>query len=300
MDGSFIKGVIPALVTPMNNDESLSREGMRRLIDGVIDAGVHGVFTCGTAGEFWAMSAEEKRQVYAWTVEFTCGRVPVYVGTSANSTAEAVSLSRSAETAGVGCLSILTPGFIVPNEDEMFRHYAEIAEATQLPILLYNLPARTGNRLSLSLIEKLHRRFPNIVGIKDSSGDFEQALMFLRDLPETFKVVMGRDTLIHAAFEIGAAAAIAASANVAPDIAAGIYDAYLAGDDARAKMLQGRLAPLRDAFTLGTHPAMLKAGADLVGYAGGPPRRPVSRLSEDQLNALRHILTTIGKQVTDH
>ena len=172
MDSSFIKGVIPALITPMNDDESLSRAGLKTLIDGVIDAGVHGVFTCGTAGEFWAMTTDEKQRVFEWTVEFTDGRVPVYVGTSANSTAEAIELARIAESAGATCLSVLTPAFITPGEDEMFRHYAGVAESTELPILLYNLPARTGNALSLSLVDRLHRRFPNIVGIKDSSGDF--------------------------------------------------------------------------------------------------------------------------------
>ena len=297
MDGSFIKGVIPALVTPMNDDESLSRDGMKLLIDGVIDQGVHGVFTCGTAGEFWAMSTDEKRQVYEWTVEFADGRVPVYVGTSANSTVEAVGLAKHAETAGAECLSVLTPAFITPDDDEMFRHYAEIAGATGLPILLYNLPARTGNALTFSLVDRLHRQYPNIIGIKDSSGDFEQALMFMREMPEGFRMIMGRDTLILAALKEGAAGAIAASANVAPDLASGIYDAFLSGDEEKARDCQARLVPLRDAFTLGTHPAMLKAGADLVGLAGGPPRRPVSRLNETQTAELRQILGAVGKPV---
>ena len=295
MDSSFIKGVIPALITPMNDDESLSREGLKTLIDGVIDAGVHGVFTCGTAGEFWAMTTDEKRQLFEWTVEFTDGRVPVYVGTSANSTAEAIELAKIAESAGATCLSVLTPAFITPDENEMFRHYAGVAESVELPILLYNLPARTGNALSLSLVDRLHRRFPNIVGIKDSSGDFGQALAFLRELPESFRVIMGRDTLILSALKEGATGAIAASANVAPEIAVGIYDAFLRGEEDQARDFQQRLVPLRDAFSLGTHPAMLKAGAELVGFSGGPPRRPVSRLNEDQIATLRHILAGIGK-----
>lgn len=297
MDGSFIRGVIPALVTPMNPDETISQDGLKRLIDGVIEAGVHGVFTCGTAGEFWALDVDEKRRIYDWTVAFADGRVPAYVGTSSNVTTEAVALAKAAESSGADCLSILTPMFITPSDDELFRHYAEIAESTTLPILLYNLPARTGVALSVALVERLHRRFPNIVGIKDSSGDFEQALRFVREMPDGFRMVMGRDTLILAALEAGAAAAIAASANVAPDIAAGIYDAFLEGDRDRAADLQARLAPLRAAFALGSHPAMLKAGADLVGLAGGPPRRPVSPLDDDQTQTLMQILAGIGKPV---
>ena len=298
MDGSFIQGVIPALVTPMQPDESLDREGLKRLIDGVIQGGVHGIFTCGTAGEFWAMSVDEKQMLYEWTVELTADRVPVYLGTSANSTVEAVELAQRAERAGADCLSILTPAFITPTDEELFRHYAEIAEATTLPILLYNLPARTGVSLSLELVDRLHTTYPHIVGLKDSTGNFEQALAFIRELPETFRFVMGRDTLILSAFEAGAAGAIAASANVAPEIASGIFEAFKQGDMARASDLQGRLAPLRDAFALGTHPAMLKSGADLVGFSGGPPRRPVTPLDDDQVEALKRILNEIGKVVT--
>jgi len=299
VDSSFVKGVIPALITPMNDDESLSKDGLKILINGVIAGGVHGVFTGGTAGEFWALSVDEKRQLFEWTVEFTDARVPVYVGTSANSTAEAIELAQIAERSKADCLSILTPAFITPSEDEMFSHYAEIAEATQLPILLYNLPARTGNALTVGLVDRLHRRFPNIVGVKDSSGNYEQAISYMRELPDDFKMIMGRDTLIHAALREGAAGAIAASANVSPDIASGIYEAHKSGDVERASDLQQRLVPLRDAFTLGTHPAMLKAGADLVGFSGGPPRRPVRALNGDQMTTLRHILASIGKQVSE-
>ena len=297
MNGSFIKGVIPALITPMNEDQSLSEIGLNALIDGVIKAGVHGVFTCGTAGEFWALSFEEKRRLYEWTVASTDGRVPVYLGTSANSTSEAVLLARVADEVGADCLSVLTPAFITPTDDEMFDHYGAIAEATDLPILLYNLPARTGNALSIDLVQRLHYRFPNIVGVKDSSGNFEQAIAFIRELPDDFKFVMGRDTLIHAAFREGAVAAIAASANVAPEIAVGIYEAHIAGDRVSASTCQERLVPLRDAFALGTHPAMLKAGADLVGFSGGPPRAPVRKLDQQQLEKLRQLLVDIGKQV---
>ena len=297
MDSSQIRGVIPALVTPMNADESLDRNGLETLINGVIDGGVHGVFTCGTAGEFWALTLAEKRQLYEWTVALTDGRVPVYVGTSSNATWEAVQLAQIATKVGADCLSVLTPAIINPSDDELFGHYASVADSTDLPILLYNLPARTGNALSLSLVTRLHQRFPNVIGIKDSSGDFGQALSFLREMPRTFRLIMGRDTLIHVALKAGAAGAIAASANVAPNIASGIYDAFVEGDDKRAEELQGLLAPLRDAFTLGTHPAMLKAGADMVGFRGGPPRAPVTPLDADQQETLRQILHSLGLEV---
>ncbi|MBK35335.1 MAG: 4-hydroxy-tetrahydrodipicolinate synthase [Gemmatimonadetes bacterium] len=295
MDASFIRGVIPALVTPMSDDEALDREGLVKLIDGTIDSGVHGVFTVGTAGEFWALSFEEKQRIYEWTVEAAGGRVPAYVGTSANSTEEAIALSRAGQAAGADCLSILTPSFTTPTQEELFNHYAEIATSVTLPILLYNLPARTGNALEVETVRRLVADYGNIVGIKDSSGDFSQALEYINGMPDGFRFVMGRDTLIASGFEQGAVAAIAATANVAPDVGAAIFDAHSEGDLPEARRHQIRLAPLRSLFTLGTHPAMLKTGADLVGFAGGPPRRPAKRLSQDQVEILRAVLVEMGK-----
>ena len=295
MDASFVRGVIPALVTPMTEDGTLDREGLTRLIDGTIQNGVHGVFTVGTAGEFWALSFEEKQQVYEWTVEAAGGRVPTYVGTSANATHEAITLAKAGQAVGADCLSILTPSFITPTQDELFAHYAEIASAVSVPILLYNLPARTGNALAVDTVRRLAESHDNIVGIKDSSGDFSQALEYINGMPDGFRFVMGRDTLIAAGFEQGAAAAIAATANVAPDVGAAIFDAFEKGDVDGARHHQVRLAPLRSLFTLGTHPAMLKAGAEMVGFAGGPPRRPAGPLSDDQKGILRGVLVKMGK-----
>ena len=294
MDTAFVRGVIPAMITPMTEDEELDEAGLKRLVDCLIDQGVHGIFTVGTAGESWALTAEEKRRVYGWTVQYTAGRVPTYVGTGANTTREAVLLAEYAQEAKVDCLSVVTPSFITPNEEEMFAHYGAIAEAVDLPILLYDLPARTGNSLSVNLVIRLAERFENIIGIKDSSGDFTQTLEYLRLAPEGFRVIMGRDTLIYSALVHGAAGGIAASANVAPALGVGIYESFVKGDLEAAMDYQRRLAPLRLAFALGTHPAMLKAGAELVGLPAGPPRAPVSRLSEADRRRLKEVLIQIG------
>ena len=295
MDVAFIQGIIPAMITPMTEDEELDEKGFQKIIDGLIAAGVHGIFTVGTAGEFWALTMEEKKRIYQWSAEFVNKRVPVYVGTCANSTREAVRLSEMAQEAGVDCLSVLTPNYISPNEEQMFSHYAAIASAIDLPILLYNLPARTGNALSLNLVVRLAESFENVVGIKDSSGDFSNAMAYLFQAPQGFRFVMGNDALIYPAFMQGASGAIAATANVAPEIAVGIYESILKGDLDSAKDFQKRLTPVRRAFTLGTHPAMLKAGAEMVGYAGGPPRAPVSSLTSSQREQLRQMLVEIGK-----
>jgi 4-hydroxy-tetrahydrodipicolinate synthase len=295
MDASFIKGIIPAMITPMTEGEELDEKGFETITNGLIEAGVHGIFSVGTAGEFWALSVEEKKRVYQWTADVVDKRVPTYAGTSANSTREAIQLSELAQAAGIDCLSVLTPSYITPTQDQMFAHYAAVARSVDIPILLYNLPARTGNALAMDTVMRLAENFENIVGIKDSSGDFSSAMAYLSRVPKGFRFIMGNDALIMPAIMQGAAGAIAATANVAPELAVGIYNSVIDGDLEAAKDFQKRLTPVRKAFTLGTHPAMLKAGAEMVGYAGGPPRAPVSGLSDAEREALGKMLLEIGK-----
>lgn len=291
----FVCGIIPAVITPMTEDEELDEKGLEKLLNHLIAAGVDGVFTVGTAGEFWALSAEEKKRVYEWTVGCARGRVPVYVGTGANTTREAVRLAELAEDAGADCLSVLTPNFIAPSDEELFRHYRAIARAVDLPILLYTNPDRAGVNISADLAVRLAEEVENIVGIKDSSGDLSLTAEYLRRTPDEFHVLMGRDTLIYAGLAQGAAGAIAASANIAPELSVGIFENFVWGDMNKALDFQQRLAPLRLAFKLGTFPAMLKAGAELLGLPAGPPRSPVGRLSAAQRQHLRDLLVQMGK-----
>lgn len=292
----FIKGVIPAVVTPMTEDQELDRPGLETLLEHLIEAGVDGVFTVGTAGEFWALTVEEKQRVFEWTVASVHGRVPVYVGTCASSTHEAVELARLAHQAGADCISVLTPVFITPDDDQMFQHYKAVADAVPaMPVLLYGNPARTNNPLSANLVERLAKEVENICGIKDSSGDLTTTAEYIRRTPEDFRVLMGRDTLIYAALQHGARGAIAASANIAPELAVEIYGSFIAGNPEEALAAQFRLAPLRLAFGLGTFPAMLKTGAELMGIPVGPPRAPVTRLTAKDRETLRQVLVGMGK-----
>ena len=299
MNTDFIKGIIPAMVTPFNEDESLNEDGLRIVIDRLIDKGVHGIFTIGSTGEFWAMSVEEKRRVYEITVEATGKRVPVYLGTCANTTAEAVVLSEYAQEAGAECISVLTPSFIRPTDDELFDHYAAIAKSVDIPVLLYGNPARTGVPLSTALVARLASAFENIVGIKDSTGDLTQSMEYVLKCPKDFKLIMGRDTLIFAALMHGAAAAIAASANVAPEIAVGIYENFVAGDLEEALRFQRKLAPLRLAFTLGSFPVVLKEGAEMVGLPAGPARPPIGPMTPENREQLRRILIELDCDVRE-
>lgn len=286
-------GIIPAMVTPLTADDAINERALRRLANHLIDGGCHALFAIGSQGEFWAFSAEEKQRVWEIVVAEARGRVPVYAGTAAVTTREAIALTRLAEKAGADAVSVLTPYFISPNDNELFDHYKAIAESTTLPVLLYSNPARTGVRLSTSLVARL-AEVPNIVGIKDSTGDLELAAEYIRTAPEKFSVLMGRDTLIYAGLLYGAKGAIAATANVKPRLVADIYDKFLAGDLEGARRAQRALAPLRLAFSWGTFPVVIKEALDLMGMEGGPSRAPVGPLTGEQRERLKGVLKDMG------
>lgn len=283
------EGIIPAMVTPLTMAGELNEGALRKLTNYLIAGGVHGLFVIGSQGEFWAFSKEEKQRAWEVVVEETNRRVPVYAGTAAITTRETVTLTKLAEKAGVEAVSVLTPFFISPNDNQLFDHYRAIAEATSLPILLYTNPARTGVKISPPLLARL-AEIKNIVGIKDSSGDLELTAEYIRVAPQDFSVVMGRDTLIFSALMHGAKAAIAATANVAPRLVADIYECFKAGDLAGAKKAQETLAPLRHAFSWGTFPVVIKEALDLMGFECGPARAPVGPISADQRERLKGVL----------
>ena len=297
MDTQKIRGVIPAVVTPLTQREEVDEDALEVVIHLLIRKGVHGIFTVGTTGEFWALTPEEKRRIFQRTVACTAGRVPVYLGTCANSTREAVMLSEWAAEAGADCISVLTPNFITPTDDELFQHYAAIAKAVNIPILLYGNPDRTGVKLSVNLTARLAGQFPNVCGVKDSSGDLTLTTEYIRQCPKTFRTIMGRDTLIFAGLVHGTAGAIAASANIAPEIGVAIYENFVRGDLEKAREWQDRLAPLRLAFNLGSFPVVLKEGAEMMGLPAGPARAPIGPLSPEKRKQLRDILTGMGLEV---
>ena len=282
-------GIIPALVTPLTADDQINTAALRKLTRYTIDGGVHGVFATGSQGEFWAFSADEKRQVWEAVVDETNHRVPVYAGTAAVTTREAVALTRLAEQVGVDAVSVLTPFFVNPSEDELYEHFRAIAAATRLPVLLYTNPDRTMVKLSTGLVARL-AKIENIVGIKDSSGDLTLTGDYIRAVPADFSVLMGRDTLIYAALLSGAKGSIAATANVVPSLVVSIYECFKQGDLAGSKQAQEALAPLRMAFTWGTFPVVIKEALDLIGLEGGPTRAPVGPTSPVQRERLKNLL----------
>lgn len=289
------KGIIPAVITPLTAEGEFNENAMRKLINYLIDGGVHGLFVVGTTGEFYGLSPEEKREIFAVAVDETRGRVPVYAGSSGITTRESMMLTQIAEECGVDAVSVLTPMFITPNQNQLFEHYKTIAANTSLPVIIYNNPPKTGINLAASTVAKL-AEIPNIVGIKDSSGDLTLTAEYIRltRKRDDFAVLMGRDTLIYGALCYGAAGSIASCANVAPRLCVDIYEKYMAGDLQGALEAQFTLAPLRIAFGLGTFPAVIKEALALLGIEAGPCMAPVGPMTDEERQRLREVLVGMG------
>lgn len=288
-----VKGIIPAMVTPSDESGKIIEDSLRKLTRYLIDGGVHGLFAIGGQGEFWAFTPPQKKRVLEIVLEEAKGRVPVYAGTGAVTTDEAVRLTRMAADIGADAVSVITPYFIKPNDDELFEHYAAIARSVKIPVLLYNNPARTNISLPAGLVERLSH-IDNIVGIKDSSGDMTLTAEYIRRTGKDFAVLAGRDTLIYGTLVYGGRGSITATANVAPKLVVEIYEAYVAGDLKRSLEAQFRLAPLRLAFEFGTFPVVIKEALQMIGINAGEAVRPVGGLSGAKRDELRQVLAGLG------
>jgi len=290
-----LKGVLVPMVTPFKADESLDEAGLRRIVNYLIESGVHGLFPAGSQGEFYALTPDERKRIADVVIEETDGRVLVMVGTGAVTTRESIELTQYAEAAGADVASVITPYFISPSPDELRRHYVRIAKSVSFPVLAYNNPGRTGVHFTPADAAYVAGMADNFVGIKDSSGDLTNATAYIDQCPPSFKVFMGRDTLIYAALCCGCAGAVAATANVVPKLVVGIYDAFISGDHARALKLQRNLNPLRRAFGLGSFPVVAKDAMALVGQPTGPARTPISSITGEARQALVSVLRDLGR-----
>lgn len=285
-----ISGIIVPITTPFDEKERLNLSVYREQIDRQIDAGIHGIFCLGTNGEFYVMHEEEKLAVMEATVKHVAGRVPVYAGTGCAGTQDTIRLSKKAKELGVDVLSIITPYFAAASQDEIIWHFTAVAEAVDLPIILYNMPARTGNSILPATAQKLSR-IKNIVGIKDSSGNFDNMKQYIELTKDMgTKVFSGNDSLILWNLLAGGAGGIAGCANVYPGTMASIYDTYMAGNLEEAMRIQDSIRPLRNCFRFGNPNTITKTATAMRGVEVGPCRSPFNRLSDEAISAIRQVL----------
>ncbi len=293
MDTSFIKGVIPPIVTPTDTEDRVYEPALRRIVDHVIAGGVHGILSLGSNGEFFGLEPEEQERAASIIIDQAAGRVPVYFGIGAITTRECVRYARLAEKLGATAISILHPMFLSPNDEELYTHFTTVAESTKLPVLLYNNPDRMVCGISAPLLERL-ADVDNIVGIKESSGDMTLTAEFIRRTRHKgFKVIAGRDILILSTLAYGGAGTVASSANVVPQLVVEIYNRFMKGDMAGALEAQYRLAPMRMAYNLGSFPVVTKDYMRLLGFEVGEPIKPNTRCSAERMAKLKQLLDDI-------
>jgi len=291
----MFEGILPAIITPFHRDSgsSLDLDGLRSNIESLLQRGVHGIVPCGSTGESATLTFEEHEQVIGEAVKVVNGRVPVLAGTGSNNTEEAVRLTRSARDAGADGALVLSPYYNTPNRSGLVKHFTKLADL-DLPIVLYNVPGRTGQNLQPDLVIELARH-PNIVGIKEASGDITQISRIIEGTrDEDFIVLSGDDAMTLPVLAIGGAGVISVAANVDPGRMVRMYEAFRAGDLARAQDLHYELAALMRAMFIDTNPIPVKKAVELMGMAAGPVRLPLDDLDGQKTEQLRKVLVNYG------
>jgi len=296
MDTSFIKGIIPPIAVPLKEDESFDEQKLRRHVDFVIEGGCSAILAFGSNGEFYMQEEDEMRDILDVMIDQSAGRVPIFMGIGAIRTSKCVRLAKMGVEHGAKSVSILQPMFLKPSEDELYTHFRTIAESVpSVPVLMYNNPGRTGYGIPQTVVERLAHDVPNIVGMKDSSGDITQTEEYIRRNRDVdFKVMCGKDTLIYAGLCVGAVGAVCCMANFVPKMVCSIYDKYMAGDIRGALEAQYDLNPIRLQMDKSSFPVATKDYANLLGLELGAPYLPTKNSTAAQLEGLRDQLVKAG------
>lgn len=296
MDTSFIKGIIPPIVTPFTHNEKLDEQAFRSQIEWMIEGGITGLLVFGSNGEFYMLEEDEMEAILAVALDQAKGRVPVYMGIGAIRTSKCIRLARMAAKQGVQGISVLQPMFLTLTEEELKTHLVAIAESVpQTPVLLYNNPGRTGYAMSQNLVSWMAHNIPNVVGMKDSSGDLTQTEEFVRRNADVdFKVFCGKDTLIYAGLCVGCVGAVTSTSNFAAELVWSIYEKYVAGDLEGSKAAQFALNPLRLQMDSSSFPVATKDYANLVGRQVGEPMHPSLPSPQAQMEKFSHLLQMEG------
>ncbi len=281
-------GAMTALVTPFRDGEVDAR-ALEALVEAQIAGGINALVPCGSTGEAATLTHEEHLAVVRAVVRAARGRLPVIAGTGSNSTAEAIRLTRGAEEAGADAALLISPYYNKPTQDGIYRHYAAVADATGLPLILYNIPGRTGSNITPDTIARL-ARLPNIAGVKEASGNLAQVLEIIDESGPDFGIYSGDDILTLPIMAAGGHGVIAVGANLMPRAYAELTDALLAGDLERARMQNHRLLPLMMALTLEVNPIPVKTALAMMGQCADEFRLPLTPMSPGARVRLEDVL----------
>ncbi|MEX1257002.1 MAG: 4-hydroxy-tetrahydrodipicolinate synthase [Gemmatimonadota bacterium] len=287
-------GLSVALVTPMTEDGSLDLPALERHVERMIEGGVDVLMPCGTTGESATLEPEEQRRIVATCVAVAAGRVPVFAGAGTNSTSGSVALARTARAEGASGLLLVTPYYNRPSQEGLRRHYETVVDAGGgLPVVLYNVPSRTGVNLRPETVFRLAELEP-VVAVKEASGDLDQVMTLVRDRPEGFLVLAGDDGIALPIMALGGEGVVSVAANEVPGRMKALVSAALAGDFDRARAVHYDLLPLLRANFLESNPVPLKAALQMMGLMGPFLRGPLAPLGEESRSRLRQALADLG------
>ena len=285
-------GAIVAIVTPFKNG-LVDEDAFRRLIEEQIAAGTDGIVPCGTTGESTTLSHEEHDRVIEIAIDAVKKRVPVIAGTGSNSTAEALRLTRHAWEAGADGALLVCPYYNRPTQEGLYLHYRTVAEKVPIPIIVYNIPSRTGTNMFTETLARLSK-IPNIVGVKEASGSIKQMSDVVHMCGPDFDVLSGDDIFTLPLLALGGKGVISTVSNVVPGDMAGLVDAFLAGDLEKARALHFRMSPLIDAIFIETNPIPVKAALAMMGKIDGELRLPLCPMTEKNEAILKKVMQEYG------
>ncbi|MBW8012743.1 MAG: 4-hydroxy-tetrahydrodipicolinate synthase [Chloroflexi bacterium] len=293
MNKNELKGVIPAIVTPFDEDEMVDESALRAVTKHVVDNGVHGIMTTGGTGEFPLLSREEKKEVTRIVVEASEGKAPIIAGTAACSTREVLQLIEDTAEVGAAAAIVTPPFYFILPEEALYQHYVEIAKFSPIPIVVYNNPLYTGNNLSPNLLARL-AEVDNVIGLKQSQDDLGQLVEALRLAGEQISICTGIDSQFYAALCVGATGIFSTAATVCPQHMVELYDHTLAGRHSEALALHNRLQNLNKYLEYDPgYVAPAKEALNMMGIPVGSVRRPLPDLTEDEKAGVRKALVTL-------
>lgn len=288
-----LRGSIVPLVTPFR-DDVLDESAMVKLIDWQINSGSHGISVTGTTGEPSSLSLQERKRVIQLAVEAVNGRVPMLAGSGTNSLSETLELSSFAQQEGVDALLLVVPYYVKPSQEGLFQYFKTIAEAVDLPIILYNIPGRSAINLEIETVYRLRECCVNIIGIKEANHDFSHITRLLGHLGRDFLVYSGIELLCFPVLAIGGAGYVSATGNVLPKQVAQLYDLVAADDWGAAQDLHYFLMPLNDAMFIEINPVPAKTALGMMGMIDPQVRLPLAPLSAQNYKRLRAVLLEYG------
>lgn len=290
----WMRGCATALVTPFTSDGAIDEAALTRLIEYQLNNGVRLLVPCGTTGESATMTEAEDQRVISRAIELARGRAKVIAGTGSNSTAAAIENSKIAQRLGADAVLVVAPFYNKPTQHGLYAHFRAIAEAVDLPIVIYNVPGRTSCNIAAETTLKLARDCENIVAVKEASGDFSQIMEILRGRPARFNVLSGDDAITFALIALGGDGLISVASNQAPEMMSRLVDLALAGKWDEARELHYRLLPLMETNFIESSPGPVKAGLAMMNLIGEHYRLPLVPIQESSRTRLRAVMAELG------